>query len=439
MHSDVTPITPALLEQFRQGYDGRPELAVLSNVISRTSLDDAAFVPAAAARLRMDFSVTVPTTGITNQKKSGRCWMFSVLNALRERVVAGCGLESFAFSAAYLAFYDKLEKCNLFYENILHFAHQQPEDRETWTLLDNPLPDGGQWDMVASLVKKYGVVPEWVMPENVHSSGTAQYMPILGRKLRRDAFELRALAAAGRDTAARRREMLAEDYNALCILYGQPPRTFDFEYTDKDKRYHCDRGLTPRGFFEKYVAFDFDAYVPVIASPIHELGRTYCQPFMGDVVEEGMFWLNLTQEELEALTVRQLEAGEPVCFSCDCHPDRDRAHGWWDPDSFAYGAVLGGLDLDMAKADRLRSRDSTMNHCMMFCGVNIGADGAPDRWKIENSWGDTAGQKGYFIGSEKWFKAYVYQCVIRKDLLTDAQRALLDRQPLPMPLWDPLA
>ena len=435
----VTPITPALLAQMEQGYQSRPDLTVLSNAISRTDLDDAAFVPAAAAKLRMDFSVTVPTTGITNQKKSGRCWMFSVLNALREEVIRGCGLESFAFSASYMAFYDKLEKCNLFYENILHFAGQELTDRETWTLLGSPLPDGGQWDMVASLVRKYGVVPEWVMPENVHSSGTAQYRSILERKLRKDALELRELARAGKDTAARRAAMLQEDYNALCILYGQPPKTFDFEYTDKDKHYHCDRGLTPQAFFEKYVHYDFDAYLPVISSPIHEMNRTYCQPFMGDVVEENMFWLNLSQEELEELTVRQLQAGEPVCFSCDCHPDRDRAHGYWDPDSFQYGAVLGGLDLAMDKAARLTSRESTMNHCMMFCGVNLGADGRPDRWKIENSWGDAAGQKGYFIGSEKWFAAYVYQCVIRKDLLKPEQRALLDQQPLPMPLWDPLA
>lgn len=435
----VTPISSELLSRFEQGYADRPYLAVMSNAISRTSLDDASFVPSAAAKLRMDFSVVVPTTGITNQKKSGRCWMFMVLNALREQVIRECNLEDFSFSPTYLAFYDKLEKCNLFYENILHYADQDLDDRETWTLLGKPLPDGGQWDMVASLIRKYGVVPSWVMPENVHSTGTAQYMPILSRKLRKDALELRQLARAGRDTAARRTEMLQEDYNALCILYGQPPRTFDFAYTDKDKTYHCDTGLTPKTFFEKYVHYDFSAYVPVISSPIHELNRTYCQPGMGDVVEENMFWLNLSQEEMEALTVRQLQAGEPVCFSCDCHPDRDRDHGYWDPDCFQYGQVLGGLDLEMDKAARLSSRESTMNHCMLFCGVNLDETGKPDRWKIENSWGDASGQKGYFIGSEKWFKAYVYQTVIRKDLLSPAQRALLDQEPLPMKLWDPLA
>lgn len=437
--NQVTPISPELLSRFERDYASRPYLSVMSNAISRTNLDDAAFVPAAAAKLRMDFSVVVPTTGITNQKKSGRCWMFMVLNALREQVIRECNLEDFSFSPTYLAFYDKLEKCNLFYENILHYADQDLDDRETWTLLGKPLPDGGQWDMVASLIRKYGVVPSWVMPENAHSTGTAQYMPILSRKLRKDALELRQLARAGKDTAARRTEMLQEDYNALCILYGQPPKTFDFAYTDKDKVYHCDAGLTPKAFFEKYVHYDFSAYVPVISSPIHEMNRTYCQPGMGDVVEENMFWLNLSQEEMEELTVRQLQAGEPVCFSCDCHPDRDRDHGYWDPDCFQYGQVLGGMDLEMDKAARLSSRESTMNHCMMFCGVNLDQNGKPDRWKIENSWGEASGQKGYFIGSEKWFKAYVYQTVIRKDLLSPAQRALLDQEPLPMKLWDPLA
>ena len=371
----VTPIDARMLERFEQGYAARPELNVMSNAVSRTALPDAAFVPAAAAKLRMDFSVLVKTNNITNQKQSGRCWMFSTLNVLRQRVIAKCDLEDFSFSPTYLAFYDKLEKANLFLENILHFADQDLTDRETYTLLGNPLPDGGQWDMAISLIKKYGVVPSWVMPETVHSTGTAKYLSILNRKLREDALELRAMVKEGKDTAARREKMLAEIYNALCILYGQPPRSFDFEYTDKDEHYHCDRSLTPHTFLEKYVGNDLDDYVVIISSPIHALNRTYCQPFMGDVVEENMFWLNLSQEELEDLTIRQLQAGEGVMFSCDCHPDGDRANGYWDPDCFQYGEVLGGLTFGMTKAERLLTRESTMNHCMMFCGVNLDENG----------------------------------------------------------------
>lgn len=437
--NQVSPISAQMLERLEQNCAARPELGVMSNAISRTPLEDAAFVPAGAAKLRMDFSVVVPTNGITNQKQSGRCWMFSVMNLLRQRVIAKCNLEEFALSGTYLAFYDKLEKANLFFENVIHFADQELEDRETWMLMDKPLPDGGQWDMAVSIVRKYGVVPDWVMPETVHSTGTARYMTILNRKLREDALELRELVRAGKDPAARREEMLQEIYNALRVLYGQPPKTFDFIYTDKDKAYHCDKGLTPQRFFREYIGDDFDDYAVVIASPIHEVNRTYCQPFMGDVVEDNMFWLNLSQPELEDLTIRQLQAGECVMFSCDCHPDGDRKNGYWDQDTFQYGEVLGGMTFGMDKAQRLLTRDSTMNHCMLLCGVNLDGDGKADRWKIENSWGDASGQKGYFVASEKWFEANVYQIAVRKSLLSDAQRALLDQQPLPMKLWDPLA
>ena len=435
----VTPIDSQMLSRFEQGYAARPELEVMSNVLSRTKLDDAAFVPAGAAKLRMDFSVVVPTNGITNQKQSGRCWMFSTLNVLRQRVIKKCNVEEFALSATYLAFYDKLEKANLFFENIIHFASQELDDRETFTLMGSPLPDGGQWDMAAALVRKYGVVPEWVMPETAASTGTAQYRPILERKMREDALELRALVRAGKDTSKRREEMLAEIYNALRILYGQPPKSFDFEYTDKDKAYHCDKNLTPHSFFEKYIGDDLDDYAVIISSPIHKLNRTYCQPFMGDLVESNMFWLNVSQEELEDLTIRQLKAGEGVMFSCDCHGDRDREHGYWDQDTFQYGEVLGGMKFGMSKAERLLTRESTMNHCMMFCGVNLDENGNANRWKIENSWGDASGQKGYFIGSEKWFKSNVYQVTVRKSLLSEAQRELFKQEPLPMKLWDPLA
>ena len=168
----VTSIDAQMLERFEQGYAARPELNVMSNAVSRTALPDAAFVPAAAAKLRMDFSVLVKTNNITNQKQSGRCWMFSTLNVLRQRVIAKCNLEDFSFSPTYLAFYDKLEKANLFLENILHFADQDLTDRETYTLLGSPLPDGGQWDMFCNLIEKYGVVPKTAYPESKASSGS---------------------------------------------------------------------------------------------------------------------------------------------------------------------------------------------------------------------------------------------------------------------------
>lgn len=436
---NVTSITPELLARMEAGYAAKPEYAVLSNILYRAKLDDAAFVPSGAAKLRMDFSVTVPTTRVTSQKQSGRCWMFSVNNLLRQRVVRKCNLDDFVLSGGYLAFYDKLEKVNNFFEAILHYADQPLDGRETHMLMAKPLPDGGQWDMMVSLVRKYGIVPDYVMPEAEGCSNTAMYMPILSRKLREDALELRRMKCSGQDVTARREEMLAEMYNALAILYGHPPKTFDFDYTDKDGKFHSCPDMTPKSFFDTFIGDDLDDYVVVNASPCHPVNRTYTMPFTGDIVEDDIFWLNLTQPELEDIALRQLKSGEAVCFSCDCHPDRDRAHGYWDPDSFQYGQVLGGLTFGMSQAERLLTQDSTMNHCMLFVGVNIDKTGTPNRWKIENSWGEESGQKGFFIGSEKWFRQNVYQIIARKSLLSDAQRALLDQEPTALPLWDPMA
>ncbi|MCD7858042.1 MAG: C1 family peptidase [Clostridiales bacterium] len=436
---DVSPITADLLGRLERGYDSDPQLNVFSNALSDTTLTSAAFVPSAAARLRMDFSVEVPTTGITNQKQSGRCWMFSAMNLVRERVVQRCNLEDFAISGAYLAFYDKLEKCNNFFESVLHYADLPLDARENVTLMRRCLTDGGQWDMAVSLMKKYGVVPSWVMPETVHSSGTAEWNDVLCHKLREDALELRRLHEVGQDTAARREEMLQELYNALCILYGRPPKTFDFVYTDKDKQYHCHPNMTPKTFFEAFVGDDLDEYVNIVCGPDHPYHRTYSQPFMGNVVEDDIVYLNVTMDELEALAIAQLKSGEGVPFACDCHPFRERAAGYWDQDSFQYGPVLGGLTFGMTAAERLQTRDSTMNHAMFLCGVNLTEDGAPDRWKIENSWGEANGQKGYYVCSEKWFRAYTMQVIVRKSLLTEAQRAMLPQPPIPTPYWDTLA
>ena len=432
-------ITSEMLTEFESNFESRKDLQILSQALSETKMTDAAFYPARAAQLRMDFSITVPTTGITAQKQSGRCWMFSTMNMARERVIKKCNLAEFSLSGTYLAFYDKLEKANNFFEAVLHYANLPLDARENAYIFANSCADGGQWDMAVGLMKKYGCVPYWVQPETVHSTGTAEWRDILTEQLAEYGLELRSMHAQGKDCRQRRQEMLAQYYNTLCILYGKPVKEFDFEYTDKDKKYHCDRHLTPQEFYQKYVGDDLDEYACIISSPVHEYYKTYDQPFMGDIIEHEYKWLNVPMEEMEQMCISMLESGEGVMFSCDCHAYKNRGKGFWDRDTMRYGDVLGGLSLSMTKEQRMKTKISTMNHCMFLCGVNMGEDGKPDRWKIENSWGDQSGQKGYFICSEEWFKDYVMQAVVRKSFLTKEQLDAFTQDPISMTFWDPLA
>ncbi|MCF0115030.1 MAG: hypothetical protein HUJ56_06720, partial [Erysipelotrichaceae bacterium] len=399
------------------------------------ALENAAFDPRKVIQERMDFNIVVPTTKITNQKQSGRCWMFAVMNMLRERTIKKLNVEDFSFSGAYLAFYDKLEKCNNFFESIIAYSDQDIDDRETYQFLEKPLGDGGEWEMCAGLIQKYGLVPYWIMPETSASNGTAQHLNVFNRKLREDALRLREAMKNGSDVDALRVEMLQEIYNGLCVLYGQPPKSFDLEYTDKDKNYHSVKGLTPIQFFEEYVGNDLDDYAVIICNENRAFYEVYDKPWQMNLVEKSYAWLNLPMEEMEKITIDALKKGELVMFSCDSTRYGERALGYWDPDCWKFEEILG-MKLSMSAKESLLSHDSTTTHCMCFCGVNLDENGVPDRWKIENSWGKENGQEGYYICSESYFHKYVYQVIVPKHVLSDEQKAMFNKPVVPMKVWE---
>lgn len=430
-------ITLELLERFRAQAAARPVLRTLHAVMSKTDMADLAYVPAAAAKLNGDFSVELTTRGVTYQKKSGRCWLFAVLNILRERIAETCGFEKFELSANYLAFYDKLEKANNFLELIIAHADKPLNDRMMEYVLEG-FGDGGYWDMAADLVKKYGVVPASVMPETYQSTHTAKFDALLDTLLRKDAVQLRALIAAGGDAQGAKEAMLEEVYRMECIAFGEPPATFHFEYRDKDKVFHAERGLTGRSFYEKYVGDALDDYITITNHPTHGLPMNlyYVFHYIGSMANRDIVNLNLTVEEMEELTVKQLRDGEPVWFGCDSGAFGNREEGVWDPASMDYSGLMDGIDFRMSKGDRLETHDSFATHAMIFVGVNLDENGQPDRWKIENSWGEDAGRKGYFVCSEHYFREFVYEVIVRKKHLTDAQRALLEAEPIRIQPWE---
>lgn len=433
------PITAEMLEKFKKNYDEDKTAKVFTAAAAKTALSDVAFSPMDAAKLEYSFSIEIPTRGITAQKQSGRCWLFASMNIMREIVAQNCNLEKFELSGNYLAFWDKFEKINFFLESIIDSADLEVSDRTVNWILSG-LNDGGQWDMMVSLIKKYGIVPASVMPDTFQASHTRNLIQILNMKLRKDAIELRKLVKEGIDPSARKEEMLEELFKALCICFGRPVDQFNFEYVDKNKVYHADYNMTPLSFYEKYIKMSLEDYVSVINAPTKDkpFGKTYTVKYLGNVVGQQIRYLNLPIDVMKELAVKQMKDGEPVWFGSDCRKFDSKNDGIWDQNSFVYGEILGGLDLSMTKEERLDYRDSAMNHAMVLTGVNLDKDGKPNRWKIENSWGEDPGKKGYFVASDAWFDEFTYQVIINKKYLTQEWKEALEEEPIELAPWDPM-
>ena len=437
----MKPVTLNQISAWNREFEASPERRLAGMALSKCNLNDVSYVTAKAGKMRQKFSVEVPTMEVTNQKSSGRCWLFAATNVLRERIAKACNIEQFELSQSYLAFWDKFERSNYFLESILETADRPTSDRTVMHILNTGVNDGGQWEMFANIVRKYGLVPKDAFDETFQSSNTQMLSRVLNRNLKAGAVRLRAMVsekASDEAIQAAKNEMLGRIYGFLCSCYGEPPKTFDFEYVDKDKAYHVEKDLTPLSFAEKYLGGFLDEVVSVIHAPTADkpFHKTFTIEYLGNVVGgKDVVHLNLELEEMKAAIIRQLEAGKVVWFGSDVGHYGVRDTGLWDDQSFDY-ELLSGLDLKISKADGLDYGFSAMNHAMVLTGVNLDG-GKPTRWKIENSWGDEHGAKGYYVCSDSWFDQYVYQAAIEKEYLGDLAK-YADEKPILLAPWDPM-
>ena len=389
------------------------------------------------------FSIDVDKEAVANQLMSGRCWMFACLNTLRFRIEKELDLPhgTFELSQAYLAFYNKLERAAWFMKHIVETADKDLNDREVTWLIQSPMQDGGDWDMVAALVKKYGVVPHSAMSETHCTNNTAEVNTVLSHLLRQDALKLRSMAREGKDTEAVQEEMLNEVYRILAVCFGEPVQKFDFQYEDKKGNYHADYDLTPLEFYKKYVGLDLDDYIGVINVPGDEnpYGRTYTIEDSDQIPERENLYLNVEMDDLKQMVIAQLKAGEPVWFGCDVLQHCDRMKGVMDMDLYDLEAMFG-IKFTMNKAERYAMRESLPTHAMVIAGVDLDKDGKPTKWKIENSWGTENGGKktgnnGYFVCGDEWFDNFVYEVAINKKFMTAEQQKALSGEPIVWPFW----
>lgn len=428
------------LAEFSANFNADPKNQVIARAAARSGVLEASYNERVAGRLTRVFSTELPTDNVTNQKQSGRCWLFSTLNVLRHDFGAKHKAKNFTLSQSYNFFWDKLERANLFYEKVIETADKPLDDREVRSYFDFAGHDGGQWHMAISLVKKYGVVPSYVMPESFNTSATDGLASALADKERKDALALRRLAQAGDQEGLEkaRKTFLNEIYRMVAIAVGEPPKTFDLEYRDDDKNYHLEKNLTPVSFFNKYFDVDLDDYVVLTNAPDHEYGKLY---HLGaeDNVEGGspILFLNVPMEYLEQAAVAQLKDGEAVWFGNDVLRQMDRKTGYLDTDLYKLEDLFA-VDLSLSKADRLATGAGEVSHAMTLVGVDEDK-GDIRQWKVENSWGDKSGEKGFFVMNHNWFKEYVYEVVVHKKYLTKDQQELLSSTPVELAPWDSLA
>ena len=431
-------ITESVLKKFADEYENDPVQKAVRRVLYRTKLNEAALVQENEGKIADRFSIDIKTLPVTNQRQSGRCWIFSALNTLREDTATKLKLEKFEFSQNYIAFWDKLEKSNFYMESVIELADREWDDRTLDWINRWGVGDGGQWDMFTALVEKYGLVPKDAMPETASSNATRTINTLTNRRLRRFCADVKAANGDKEKIAALKEECLNELYRMQCSCFGVPPKKFDFEYVDKDKKYHCVKGLTPKSFFKKYVDWDFSDYVSMIHAPTEDKPyyKRYTVKYLGNVVGKKVKHLNLPLGEFKKAVIDQLKDGKVVWFGSDCSPFGDRQGGYWAPEAFDYESLFN-IDFRINKEDALNSRESAMNHAMVITGVNLDDD-KPTKWKIENSWGDEIAHKGYFVASDEWFDRYVYQAVVNKKYLSSKAVKALNTKLVELEPWDPM-
>ena len=433
-------LAAADLERLRKDFSASPTYRLAQNAVTRVTVDDVAINREIVNNIDHSLSTTLDDWKVTNQERSGRCWLFAGLNLLRVGVMRETGLKDFEFSQNYTMFWDKLERANYFLEAIIETAGRDLDDRTVAFLLETVAGDGGQWNMFAALVAKHGLVPKGYMPETQSSSNTGRMNSILRYQLRQGARAVRAATADGLEAArAAKAEVLEVVYRVLCIHLGTPPERFDWQWTDKDKKFHRDGVLTPQEFAAKYVDLPVSDYVCLVNDPrpTSPIGRTFTVEYLGNVIGgPPVTYLNVGVEIIKDVAATAIQGGEPVWFGCDVGQMMSNDYAFWDAELYDLPSVYDasfGLD----KAARLAYHESAMTHAMLFTGVDV-LDGATRRWRVENSWGADRGKDGFYTMNDSWFGQYVFEIAARKSALPAELQAALEAEPIVLPAWDPM-
>jgi len=386
------------------------------------------------------FSHKIKVKGITNQKSSGRCWLFAGLNIMRPTVIRKYKLSKFELSEPYLQFWDKMEKANNFLENMIEMRDRDPLERDMEILLRNPISDGGWWKYVVALIEKYGVVPIEIMPETASSEKTGMMNKLLSRKLRAGTVVIRKSDAEGKsleELRAEKETILAEIYKMLAVNLGEPPTEFEWRFEDQDSVVSKTKTYTPKSFYDNYIDFDLSQYVNLFNDATKEYGKHYSMRLSRNIYDgDDIDYANIDIGVLKETALKSVLDDEPVWFACDVGKDQDNKHGIMAMGIYDYDSIYE-TNMDLSKAERALFRESAPNHAMVFVGVDV-KDKKAVKWRVENSWGTKKGKDGYWTLYDSWFDNHVYNVIVHKKYVPKDILEIFKQDPVILPPWDPM-
>ena len=443
VNAQMGGISSKMLGEIQKQNKMTPAENALANAIAANSIDNLAQNRNNAAELDTYFSVETPKQAITDQKSSGRCWMFSGMNVLKANFAKRTDSLRVEFSQAYLFFYDQLEKANLFLQGVIDTGKKPIDDQRVQFFFKNPINDGGTFCGVADLTEKYGLVPKQVMPESYSSDNTSKMARLISSRLREDGLILRKMVAEGKkaaDIEKAKTEMLATVYRMLALTIGEPPTQFTYAHRNKDgKAVGEPKTYTPQEFFKEVVGDKLNGtFIMVMNDPRRPYYKTY-EVELDRHTYDGHNWkyLNLPMDDIEQLAIASLKDGRKLYSSYDVGKMLDRKRGYGDTENFDYGSLMG-TTFGMNKAERISTFDSGSTHAMTLTAVDLDANGKAKKWKVENSWGASWGQQGCMIMSDRWFREYMFRLVVDKKYVSEELLKLNEQKPVMVTPEDPL-
>ncbi|MBO4740366.1 MAG: C1 family peptidase [Bacteroidales bacterium] len=440
---DTKGISAATLAKIQKSFKNNAEDKALRNAMFSNDLSKLAQNSDNSTAFNTYFSNKVNSQAITDQKSSGRCWMFTGMNVLRSKAIRKHNLPAtFQFSQVYTFFWDQLEKSNLFLQSIIDTRKLDFNDKTVEWLFKNPIGDGGQFTGVANLITKYGIMPADAMPETYSSEHTSQLSSLISLKLREFGLELREMSTKKgvneKKLEQRKVEMLQTIYRMLALNFGVPPT--EFTWTRKDAKGNPveTKTYTPKSFYEEFVDEDFSNYYMIMNDPTREYYKVYEIEYDRHVYD-GQNWryLNLPMDEIAEMAIASIKDSTMMYFSCDVAKFLDRTKGFMDVNNYDYASLMG-TTFNMNKKQRVSTFASGSSHAMTLCAVDLDQNGKPIKWMVENSWGNKYGYNGFLIMTNEWFNEYMFRLVIEDKYMPAKTKALLDQKPIMLPAWDPM-